>query len=271
MFSTGLIVFRETLEAALFIGIIAACTKGVAQRSFWLGCGVLLGITGAVGMAFGLEYLGNWAEGLGQELVNVAIVAVALLMLAWHCIWVSTHAQEMVQTARRLGVNALHGKNTLWALSLAVALAVLREGSETVIFVAGLWSGISGERGSMLLGAALGLLGGVSVGILIYLSLARVKTQQVFQLTNGLVLVLAGSLASQLAKNLTQAGLVDHGSDPLWDSSPLLSNDSAPGVFLHALLGYDAKPSALQLLFYFGTIGLIWFASRQARNWVQRT
>lgn len=270
MFSTGLIVFRETLEAALFVGIIAACTQGLAQRGFWLGCGVLMGVAGAVGMAFGLEHLGNWAEGLGQELVNVFIVAVALMMLAWHCIWVSTHVQEMVQTAKRLGATAAQGKNTLWALSLAVALAVLREGSETVIFVAGFWSGTSGGRTPMLLGAALGLLGGVSAGALIYFSLARIKTQHVFLVTNGLVLILAGSLAAQLAKNLTQAGLIDHGTDPLWDISPILSNDSAPGVFLHALMGYDAKPSALQLLFYFGAMGLIWFASRQTKARTQR-
>lgn len=270
MFSTGLIVFRETLEAALFVGIIAACTRGLAHRSVWLASGILMGIAGSVGMAFGLERLGNWAEGLGQDLVNVVIVVVALVMLAWHCIWISPHAQEMVRTARRLGSTASQGHDTLWALSLAVAMAVLREGSETVIFVAGFWSGTSGGNAPMLLGAGLGLFAGVGVGSLIYLSLARIKTQHVFLVTNGLVLILAGSLASQLAKNLIQAGLVDHGTDPLWDISPLLSNDSAPGVFLHALMGYDAKPSALQLLFYCGTIGLIWMASRQAKAWAQR-
>ena len=36
MFATGLIVFRETLEAALFVSIIAAATRGLALRSLWL-------------------------------------------------------------------------------------------------------------------------------------------------------------------------------------------------------------------------------------------
>ena len=36
MLAIALIVFRETLEAALFIGIVAAATRGVPGRSRWL-------------------------------------------------------------------------------------------------------------------------------------------------------------------------------------------------------------------------------------------
>lgn len=42
MFTTALIVFRESLEAALFIGIVAAATRGVAGRTRWLGAGVAI-------------------------------------------------------------------------------------------------------------------------------------------------------------------------------------------------------------------------------------
>jgi high-affinity iron transporter len=50
-------------------------------------------------------------------------------------------------------------------------------------------------------------------------------------------------------------------SEPVWDSSALLSNESSAGTLLHALVGYDASPSGLQLVFYAGTIGLIWLAA----------
>ena len=265
MFATGLIVFRESLEAALFVGILAASTRTLAGRGFWLTCGVLAGFMGSVAMALGMEHISTWVDGIGQDFVNAIIITVALLMLTWHCVWVSTHSQDLVQNARRLGTSATDGSSTLWALSLAVAMAVMREGAETVIFVAGFMSGTSEGRIPLLMGAGIGLIAGVVSGLAIYLSLARVHTRHLFSVTNALILILAGSLASQLAKTLIQAGLVSYGVEPVWDVSNLLSNSSALGTFLHALMGYDANPAMLQLLFYAGSIAAIWFATQQVR------
>ena len=95
LFASALIVLRETIEAALFIGIVAAATRGLAGRSRWLTGGVVVGLLGALALAAGAEQVGSWAEGIGQDLVNVAILSVALAMLAWHCIWMSPHGREM--------------------------------------------------------------------------------------------------------------------------------------------------------------------------------
>jgi high-affinity iron transporter len=103
------------------------------------------------------------------------------------------------------------------------------------------------------------------MGLLVYLGLTRIKVHYVFTVSNALLLLLAGSLASQLAKVVAQAGWVSHGSEPLWDTSDSLPEDSPPGVLLHALAGYDASPSALQLGFYVGAVAFIWLAGR----WVQ--
>lgn len=270
MFATGLIVFRETLEAALFVGIVAAATRGLERRSLWIAGGVLAGLTGALLLAAGMEKVSVWADGIGQDLLNVGIITLALAMLAWHCVWVSTHGREMAHEARQTGRSAAEGTGSLRALTLAVALAVLREGAETVLFVAGFMSGSSGGALPMLLGALIGLALGSLAGLLIYLGLARIKTQHLFAVTNTLILVLAGSLASQLAKTLIQAGLVVRWSEPLWDGSFLLSNESSLGILLHALMGYDASPSGLQLLFYAGAIGMIGMASKQAQIWQKR-
>ena len=138
MIAAALIVFRESLEAALFVGIIAAATRGLSGRTTWLVGGVVAGILGAAALAAGADQIGAWADGIGQDLVNAVILGVALLMLAWHCIWVSTHGQEMTRDARSLGSSVREGRRTPRALIVAVALAVLREGAETVLFVTGL-------------------------------------------------------------------------------------------------------------------------------------
>ena len=173
MLGTGIIVFRETLEAALFIGIIAASTKGLDKRTRWLSLGALVGILGSVLMASAMDQISNWAEGFGTDLVSAVILVVALLMLSWHCIWVSTHSKELAQEARQLGNQVLNGNSTLWALSVAVGLSVLREGAETVLFVAGLVSGSQESSFSIGMSVLAGLAAGVLAGALVYAGLGK--------------------------------------------------------------------------------------------------
>ena len=80
MFAIGLIVFREALEAALFIGIMAAATKGIPQRSRWLWLGLVLGVLGSVALAFGMGYINDWAQGTGQDWMQILILGLAFLM-----------------------------------------------------------------------------------------------------------------------------------------------------------------------------------------------
>lgn len=271
MFATGLIVFRETLEAALFVGIVAAATRTLAGRSAWLGAGVAAGVIGALALATAMGQVSAWADGLGQEVVNAVVISLALLMLSWHCVWVSTHAHEMVANAKQLASDTVNGSGTLWALSVAVALSVLREGAETVLFVAGLISGSQESRASLLMGAASGLFAGVLVGWGIYSGLARIQSHKLFAVTQVLVLLLAGSLASQLARIVSQAGWLSMGAEPLWDGSAWLSNDSAVGTVLHALVGYDARPSGLQLASYVVVVaGIAWASHLMQRRLVRQ-
>jgi high-affinity iron transporter len=271
MFATALIVFRETLEAALFIGIIAAATRGLLRRTQWLSLGVAAGCVGAVGVALAMARISSLGNGLGQDYLNIGIITVALLMLTWHCVWISTHSRETAREAKQMGLAAKDGSSSLWALSIAVALAVLREGSETVVFVYGFMSGSAQGTDSMLLGVGIGLFTGAACGVLIYQGLTKIKTQHFFTVTNAWVLIMAGALAAQLARALAQSGLVQLWTEPLWDTSSALSMDSALGSIFRALVGYDARPSGLQILFYAGAITMIALATQQAKRLNQKT
>ena len=264
MFGAALIVFRETLEAALFVGIIAAATRGLAGRSRWLTAGVAAGALGAVALALLAGWIGQWADGIGQDVVNIGILSVALAMLLWHCVWVSTHGHEMALDARQLGVSIGNGGRPPWALLVAVGLAVLREGAETVLFIMGYATGNASGVAATLSGSALGLAAGAAAGVVVYAGLSRIPVRRLFSATNVLIALLAAAIASQLARALSQAGLVERWTEPLWDSSSLLATDSAPGAVLHALVGYDARPSGLQLAFYAATIAAIFVGSRLA-------
>lgn len=263
MFATALIVFRESLEAALFIGIIAAATRGLTGRRLWLSAGVGAGALGAVVLALLAGHISGWLDGLGQDVVNIGVLSLALVMLLWHCIWVTTHTREMVDDARRLGHSVNAGQRTPWALLVVVALAVLREGAETVLFVSGsLTGGSIGSPSAVLSAGFLGLAGGVMVGAALYAGLTRIPVRHVFTVTNVLIALLAGAIASQLVRAMTQAGFIESWTRPLWDTSSFLSQDSAIGTLLHALVGYDARPSGAQLASYLAVLLLIYAGTR---------
>jgi high-affinity iron transporter len=263
MFSAMLIVFRESLEAALFVGIVAAATGQLAGRGRWLSGGVALGALGSLILAMLAGRISAGFDGMGQDLVNVGVLTLALAMLLWHCIWVSTHSREMVAQARQLGSSVSQGMRQPWALLVAVALSVLREGAETVLFVTGSMGGTATTSSGMVVLSCLAGLGlGVLTGYLVYIGLKRVPVRHLFTVTNGLIALLAGSIASQLVRALNQAGFLDLWSNQLWDSSAWLSSESALGTLLQALVGYHPQPSGMQVAAYLGVLLLIYFSTR---------
>ncbi|MFM2009326.1 MAG: hypothetical protein RIR02_1276 [Pseudomonadota bacterium] len=257
MFGSALIIFRETLEAALVIGIIAAATRGVSRRSLWLIIGVACGVIGSFIVAALAETIANLAEGSGQELFNAAVLATAVIMIAWHNIWMSTHGAELARDAKRIGSEVKEGQRELSAIAILVGLTVLREGAESVLFLHGMATGSDNSLVSMLSGGALGLLGGAIVGTFMFVGLMRIPLRWFFSVTGTLLLLLAAGLSSQMAKMLIQADWLPALVSPLWDTSSVLPMSSITGSILHVLIGYEATPSGMQILFYVGTIAII--------------
>jgi len=66
--------------------------------------------------------------GMGQELFNAAILAVAVVMLTWHNVWMARHGREMAGEMRAVGQAVADGSKPLLALAVVVGVAVLREG-----------------------------------------------------------------------------------------------------------------------------------------------
>ncbi|HEY6093960.1 MAG TPA: FTR1 family protein [Gallionellaceae bacterium] len=250
MFATGIIVFREVLEAALIIGILAAATRGIAGSRRWLLAGVMAGLLGSALLALSTDAIAGWADGMGQELFNALVLGVAVLMLAWHNIWMASHGVELAANAKSLGGAIRAGSTECSALLLIVGIAVLREGAETVLFLYGIATAEENSRSAMLLGGGLGVLGGVAVGYILYAGLLRLPLRWFFTATGVLVLLLAASMASQAARFLIQADLLPALGSPLWDSSQLISEQSVLGLLLHGLVGYDSHPAGMQLVFY---------------------
>lgn len=256
MLGSAIIVFRETLEAALIIAIVMGASRGIAARGRWIAGGVALGVAGALAVALFAGAIAQAVEGRGQELFNAGVLLAAVAMLAWHNVWMSSHARKHVAQIHHLGHDVRVGLKPLSAMLAVTALAVLREGAETVLFLYGLWAG-GGGRSELAAGAVGGLGAGALLGVLIYLGLLKVPLRHFFTVTGLIVLLLAAGLAAGAAGYLTQADLLPPISEQVWDTSGLLSVESLPGRVLHVLVGYRDRPTGIELLFYAVTFATI--------------
>jgi len=252
MLGSAVIVFRETLEAALIVAIVMGASRGVAARGRWIAGGVLLGIAGALVVAAFAGAIAEAVQGRGQEIFNATVLLAAVAMLAWHNVWMSSHARKHVEEMRHLGHDVSVGAKPMSAMLAVTALAVLREGAETVLFLYGLIA--SGGTAGLLVGGILGLIGGAGIGALLYFGLLRVPLRHFFTVTGIIVLLLAAGLASSAAGYLVQAGLLPPLIDQVWNSSGILSSASFVGRMLHVLVGYNDRPTGVELLFYVATL-----------------
>ncbi len=262
MLASLIIVFREVIEAGLIVGIVLAATKGVARRGAWVGIGIGAGVLGACLVAAFAAQISAQFEGYGQELFNATILLLAVGMLTWHNVWMAGHGKQMAREMRSLGAQVTAGQRTLTALAIVVGVAVLREGSEVVLFLYGIAAQGGMTATALLTGGALGLVAGAAVSAAMYYGLLTIPAHRLFAVTGWLITLLAAGMAAQAVLFLQNGGYLQVLMTPVWDTSWLLpeGGDGVLGIIgrmLHTLIGYSDQPDGLQLIAYLGTIGAI--------------
>ena len=263
MLAALIIVFREVFEAGLIIGIVLAVTRVVPGRNQWIGGGVLAGVLAACVVAVFAGAISHLFAGMGQELFNAAILGVAVVMLTWHNVWMARHGSELAGELRAAGQAVVEGQKSLLALAVVVGVAVLREGSEVVLFLYGVLASGDDTAWSVGLGGFLGLTLGAAVCLLTYFGLVRIPMRALFATTTMLIALLAAGMAAQAAAFLEKANWLTALDTIVWDSSWLLSDSSFVGRALHTLIGYTDQPTAMQLTVYLAIL-LITFVLMRA-------
>ena len=257
MLATLVIVFREVIEAGLIVGIVLAATKGVARRGFWVSLGIAVGALGACVVAIFASQIAALFQGSGQEIFNASVLLAAVVMLAWHNSWMASHGQDIARQMRAVGGAVAAGQRPMTALAIVVGVAVLREGSEIVLFLYGIANSGSESALAMVAGGVLGIVCGALLSALMYFGLVAIPMRRLFAVTTWLITLLAAGMASQAVVFLQQAGYFQSFAEPLWDTSGILPEDSIPGRLLHSLIGYSDSPTAAQLVAYLLTIAVI--------------
>ena len=257
MLPSLLIVFREVFEAGLIVGIVMAVTSGVTGRGRWVAGGVAAGVLGACVVAVFTGGLSQLFSGNGQELFNAGILSFAVVMLGWHNIWMARHGRELAAEMHAAGEAVVTGSKSLFALAVVVMVAVLREGSEVVLFLYGIAASEGGPNAGMVIGGFIGLILGSLVCLLTYLGLITIPTRYLFAVTSTLISFLAAGMAAQAIAFLEQANILTAFDQTVWDTSWILSDESFLGRALHTLIGYVDQPTAMQLIVYAATLAAI--------------
>lgn len=262
MIGALIIVFREMMEAGLVVGILMAATQAVAGSRIWILGGVLAGLLGSAIVALFTEFIASAFQGSGEELFNAAILATAVLMLIWHSLWMIRNGRGLAANLKEAGKDVASGKKTFWALAVIVGTAVIREGSEVVLFLYGIAINKGASNLGLVLGGILGVVAGGMVSTLAYQGMLKIPMRHFFTVTNALITLLAAGMAAQSVSYLEKAGVSTLFSETIWNTSGILSDKSIPGLVLQTLLGYVDQPSLMQLIAYLAVIAVVYGSGR---------
>jgi high-affinity iron transporter len=265
--ATFVVTLREAFEAALLLGIVYSYLDRVAARAqyHWVTLGGALGLVASVAVGVAVTFLSGPLVELGPDLVAAGMMFLAVVLITWHGWWMRQHARALKGDLQRR-LDDARATQRLWIVGLVAFTGVFREGAETVLFLWGLMSQANVTGWSGMSGGVLGVATAAALGWAIFRGGRQLSLPRFFAVTSALLLVVAAGLFSSGIGRLIGLGYLP-GSDPLWDTTAVLHDDSIVGGFLAGLVGYRARPTAPEVIGYAAYLvaaGWLFFGSRGA-------
>jgi high-affinity iron transporter len=256
MFSVAgfLITLRESLEAALIIGILLTYLNKIEQKKLkkdiWIGtiAAILVSIGGALLFYFvlgGFEQYENIIEGFAM------IIAAAVL--TWVIIWMMKTGKDIKGNLEEK-INLTISREKRFGLIILAFISVAREGIETALFMVGVIA-IEDNVTAIIWSSILGIVISVIIAVAIFWTGQKINLKHFFNITSGILIVFAAGLFAHGLHELQELGWF--GSEDfflqriVWDTSAILNDKTTElGKFLRALIGYQDKPTWLEIISY---------------------
>lgn len=251
MWNALIVVWRESLEAMLVIGVMLSWITrqpdpAPLKRGLWGGAAAGIALAGALGYA---AYTVQ-SEFAGQTLeqFQLAMVLAAAALILHMVLWMHEHGRRMKRELEQQVERAAAATGAVLGVAAITALAVAREGTETVIFLYGL--GMEGD------GAATQLFGGAVAGFAIAAATAWavargarfLNMRTLFRVSEILLLLIATALLVAGIDKMIGMEWLPPLVDPLWDVADILPDARGPGRFLADFIGYRARPAAMVVI-----------------------
>lgn len=247
MGAAALLTTREGLEASLIVGIVLAYLAKTDNRQHmrvvWAGvaAAVLVSVvTGAL-----LFFTVGELEGRAEQIFEGVAMFSAVGVLTWMIFWMRRQAMGIKRDLESRVQGAVAAGSAV-GLASVVFFAVLREGWETALFLFAISE--SSTPGVTAVGAVIGLVVAVTLGVLLYRGSRRLDLRQFFTVTGILLIVFAAGLLAHGIHEFQEAGLLPETVEHVWNTNALVGEDSTAGEFLTALVGYNGNPSLLEVV-----------------------
>ncbi len=261
------IVWRESIEALLVIGILQAWlgqqgSDAASRGRVYLWAGVATGLVAAALLGAAMIFFGDQLDDDRQQMFQTLLMVLAAGLIVQMVLWMRRHGRTLKRDLEAALQRAADNANW-WGVFTLAAVAVAREGCETVVFLAGT---LSAARNGALAATSLAAAAGFGLAVATY-GLLQVGSKILswrlfFRVTEILLLLLAGALLLTAADNLVALGLLPRLSGRLWDASGLLSDGGALGGLLSSLTGWRARPDLTEIfvfLAYWGAMAWLLF------------
>ncbi|MBL4694659.1 FTR1 family protein [Candidatus Gracilibacteria bacterium] len=244
------ITLRETLEAALIVGILLAYLKKTqgAKGVRYVWGGVVAGIVLSLVLAwvFG-AYLGGF-EGQAEELYEGVMMLVAAGLLTWMILWMLKQRRNIKKDLENKA--SMHLKNSRpWGLFALSFVGVAREGIETVIFLQAAL--VSSDGAEVLWGGLLGIVLAIVLAFALFKGAVEIPLKKFFTFTSVILILFAAGLVAHGVHELQEAMVVPVIAEHIWDINGILNEKGAFGSFLKGLFGYNGNPNLLEVVAYF--------------------
>ncbi|AKU13839.1 high-affinity iron permease [Azoarcus sp. CIB] len=263
------IVWRESVEAILIISILLAWIRDrddarIGVHHLWAGVGGGLALAGFLALA--MLGVHGWLAADALDLFQTAIVFAAAGLITHMVLWMRSHGRHM---KRELEAGLTRAAQTAGGTSVAMlaAIAVGREGAETVLFLYGLAMEQSGETLARLFaGAGIGFALALATAWVILSGARWLPGRLFFRASEIVLLLLAAALLVSGVERLIDMEWLPPLIEPVWDSSALLEDGSTAGGIAAAFAGYRAQPSLMVLIAWLGYWGVVALLGRLQRR-----
>lgn len=248
MIAELLIAFRESLEAALVVGIILAYLEKTGNTAYnrHVFLGVAAGILASVAAAALIQSAMGEFKGPAENLFEGSLMLTAAVLMGWMIIWMMN--QGNVRAQIEAGVSEKISKGKVFGLALFTFLSVFREGVETVIFIS---ATVAQSSANSLLGIILGFSAALTLAFLIFQTAVRVDLKRFFTATSIVLAVFAAGIFAHAVHEFQEAGWLPE-QEALWNTKGVLDDEGAAGSMLRTLTGYTATPTPLEAIAYAG-------------------
>jgi high-affinity iron transporter len=262
--ATLVVVFRETLEAGLIVGIILALLSRLKAMRYakdvWVSVVAAIGASFAAGWALSLATQN--VQGRWETIIEGMISLAACGVLTWMVFWMDRQAKRIRPDIEHQVEGAVSRQERVAMIALPF-LAVFREGAETVLFLKAVafQSGSASWMGGLLGGGA-----AVAVTAAIFVGGRKVPLKLLFRSTGVLLLFIGAGLLAYGIHELEELGWVPPIIAPVWNINHILNEKVGLGSFLKALFGYNGNPSLTEVVAYGIYLTIVGFALRGSTN-----